>query len=154
MAPPGYQPITAADIPVVTLANDAGTVRVIAGEHEGARGPAHTFTPVTLLDVTLSAAGRLALTLPASHNAMAIVTSGRVATGGREAGAGELILFENDGERIELAAVEDAHVLVLGGEPLNEPIVQYGPFVMNTRDDIRQAILSFEAGEFGAVPVD
>jgi redox-sensitive bicupin YhaK (pirin superfamily) len=154
MAAPGYQAITAADIPVVTLAGGAGTVRVIAGEHAGARGPAHTFTPVTLLDITLSAGGSLEVTLPTGHNAMAIVTSGRVATGGRDAGAGELILFENDGERIDLAASEATHVLVLGGEPLNEPIVQYGPFVMNTREDIRQAIASFEAGEFGAVPVD
>jgi len=154
MAKPGYQAITTGDIPVVALPGAAGSVRVIAGEHEGARGPARTFTPVTLLDVTLAAAGSLAVALPVHHNAMAIVTSGRLGAGGRSAGAGELILFENDGARIELAASEDAHVLVLGGEPLNEPIVQYGPFVMNTREDIRQAIASFEAGEFGAVPVD
>jgi quercetin 2,3-dioxygenase len=150
-ARPGYQAITAGDIPVVALAGAAGTVRVIAGEHEGARGPAHTFTPITLLDVTLAESGRLAAALPRGHNAMAIVTSGRVSTGGRSAGAGELILFENDGTHLELVASERAHVLVLGGEPLDEPIVQYGPFVMNTREDIQQAIVDFEAGRFGAV---
>jgi hypothetical protein len=154
MAAPGYQPITAKDIPVVTLANGAGTLRVIAGDYEGTQGPARTFTPITLLDVSLSVSGRVAVVLPAGHNAMAIVTSGRVSAGGRSAGAGELILFENDGPRIELVATEEAHVLVLGGEPLDEPIVQYGPFVMNTRDDIRQAIVDFEAGRFGSVPED
>jgi hypothetical protein len=85
---------------------------------------------------------------------MAIVTSGRVSVAGRTAGAGELVLFENDGARLDLAASEEAHVLVLGGEPFGEPIVQYGPFVMNTRDEIRQAIVDFEAGEFGAIPED
>jgi hypothetical protein len=154
MARPGYQPITAKDIPVVTLPGGAGTVRVIAGEHAGARGPARTFTPVTLLDVKLAASGSLTVTLPAAHNAMAIVTSGRVSVAGRTAGAGELVLFENDGARLDLAASEEAHVLVLGGEPFGEPIVQYGPFVMNTRDEIRQAIVDFEAGEFGAIPED
>jgi hypothetical protein len=154
MAEPGYQPITAKDIPVVTLAGGAGTVRVIAGEHDGTRGAARTFTPITLLDVHLSPSGRLAVTLPASHNAMAIVTSGSVIAGGRTAGAGELVLFENDGGRLDLVGGEEAHLLVLGGEPLNEPIVQYGPFVMNTRDEIRQAIADFEAGKLGAVPAD
>jgi redox-sensitive bicupin YhaK (pirin superfamily) len=154
MATPGYQPITAKDIPVVSLAGSAGTVRVIAGEYEGTRGAARTFTPITLLDVNLSAGGHLALALPATHNAMAIVTSGQVTAGGRSAAAGELILFENDGPTLDLVASEAAHVLVLGGEPLGEPIVQYGPFVMNTRDDIRQAMVDFEAGRFGAVPED
>jgi redox-sensitive bicupin YhaK (pirin superfamily) len=154
MATPGYQPITAKDIPVVSLAGGAGTVRVIAGEYEGTRGAARTFTPITLLDVNLSAGGHLALALPATHNAMAIVTSGQVTAGGRSAAAGELILFENDGPTLDLVASEAAHVLVLGGEPLGEPIVQYGPFVMNTRDDIRQAMVDFEAGRFGAVPED
>ena len=154
MAPPGYQPITAKDIPVVTLPGGAAAVRVIAGEHEGARGPARTFTPVTLLDVNLATAGSLAVMLPATHNAMAIVTSGRVSAGGRSVGAGELILFANDGATLEILASETSHVLVLGGEPLNEPIVQYGPFVMNTREDIHQAVVDFEAGRFGAVPAD
>jgi redox-sensitive bicupin YhaK (pirin superfamily) len=84
------------------------------------------------------------------------VTSSRITTGGRSAGAGagELVLYENDGVRLDLAAGGDTHLLVLGGEPLSEPIVQHGPFVMNTCEDIRQAILDFEAGRFGAVPVD
>jgi redox-sensitive bicupin YhaK (pirin superfamily) len=74
-----------------------------------------------------------------------------VSVGGERAGAGELVLFENDGERLELVALEDAHVLVLGGEPLDEPIVQYGPFVMNSRQEIVDAIEDFEAGKFGRI---
>ncbi|HEY6460597.1 MAG TPA: pirin family protein, partial [Polyangiaceae bacterium] len=154
MAAPGYQPILAKDIPVVALPGGAGTVRVIAGEFEGTRGAARTFTPVTLLDAKLTAGGRLLVTSPATHNAMAIVTSGEVTAAGRSVRTGELVLFENDGDRFELAATADAHVLVLGGDPLREPIVQYGPFVMNSRDEIQQAVVDFQAGTFGSVPDD
>ncbi len=152
MAPAGYQPLAAKDIPVVTLADGAGTVRVIAGELDGARGPARTFTPVTLLDVHLAANGRLSVAFPEKHNALAIVTSGQVAAGGKRASAGELVLFENDGARVDLTAEQAAHVLVLAGEPLGEPIVQYGPFVMNTREEIIEAIHDFEAGKMGSIP--
>jgi redox-sensitive bicupin YhaK (pirin superfamily) len=152
MTAPGYQPITAADIPTVTLDGGAGTLRVVAGEHAGVRGPARTFTPITLLDANLAAGGALSVAPPAGHNAMAIVTSGRVKTGEAEAGAGELVLFRNDGERLELVATEAAHVLVLAGEPIREPIVQYGPFVMNTRQEIQQAFQDFEEGKFGPIP--
>jgi redox-sensitive bicupin YhaK (pirin superfamily) len=152
MTAPGYQPITAADIPTVALDAGAGQVRVISGEHAGARGPARTFTPVTVLDVTLNAGGTLPVTLPPGHNAMAIVTSGRVTAGDREASAGELVLFANDGERLELSAVDAAHVLVLAGEPIHEPIVQYGPFVMNTRQETEEAFSDFRAGKFGKIP--
>jgi redox-sensitive bicupin YhaK (pirin superfamily) len=152
MTQPGYQPITAAEIPTVSLDAGKGQVRIIAGEYGGARGPAKTFTPVTLLDVTLSAGGRLPVTLPKGHNAMAIVTTGHVKAGDREAKAGELVLFANDGELFELFAVDAAHVLVLAGEPIDEPIVQYGPFVMNTRREIEQAFHDFQTGKFGAIP--
>ncbi|MGH7293960.1 MAG: pirin family protein [Polyangiaceae bacterium] len=151
-AAPGYQSITTDRIPTVTLAEGAGQVRVIAGEHAGARGPASTFTPVTLLDVTLKAGGALPVALPRAHNAMAIVTSGRAHAAGRPAGTGELVLFNNDGPTLELRAEQDAHVLVLAGEPIDEPIVQYGPFVMNTREEIVQAFEDFEAGRFGGIP--
>ena len=89
MTKPGYQPISAAQIPSVALAEDSGTVRVIAGEYEGARGPAHTFTPITLLDVRLRSGASLPVTLPATHNALAIVTAGRVSVGERHAAAGK-----------------------------------------------------------------
>jgi redox-sensitive bicupin YhaK (pirin superfamily) len=152
MAPAAYQPLAANGIPVVPLAAGAGTLRVIAGEFDGVRGPARTFTPITLLDVHLAAKGRLTVTLPQTHNALAIVTSGAVSVGSKRAGAGELILFENDGTRFDFVASEDAHLLVLGGQPLDEPVVQYGPFVMNTREEIVQAIHDFEAGKLGRIP--
>jgi quercetin 2,3-dioxygenase len=120
MAPAGYQPITKADIPSVQLAG-GGRVRVIAGDYEGARGPAHTFTPITMLDAGLPEGGRLSVQLPATYNAMAVVAKGRVRAGDRVASAGELVLFAQDAPRLELVAEEDTHVILLSGEPLDEP---------------------------------
>jgi redox-sensitive bicupin YhaK (pirin superfamily) len=150
-AAPGYQPITKADIPVVALPK-GGHVRVIAGELDGARGPAHTFTPMTMLDARLHAGETLSAAFPASFNALAVVAEGRARVGKTTAGAGELVLFANDGERIEITAEQPTHLVVLAGEPLNEPIVQYGPFVMNTPDEIRQAIYEVQSGGFGDIP--
>ena len=152
MTAPGYQPITAAQIPTVTLADGAGTVRVIAGEYGGAAGPARTFTPITMLDARLAAGGRLPVRLPSTHNALAIVTDGRVRVGTRHATAGELVLFENDGAELDVLALEETHLLVLAGEPIDEPITQYGPFVMNTPAEIQQAFVDFRQGKFGDVP--
>jgi len=152
-AAPGYQPIVSADIPRVPLAG-GGEVRVIAGSYGDARGPAHTFTPITMLDIRLEAGGTLPLALPASYNAMAVVAEGRVQAGDATAGAGELILFANDAGRLELTATEPSHVIILAGEPLNEPVVAYGPFVMNTFDEIRQAFVDVDSGKFGPVPRD
>jgi len=150
-APPAYQPIQTAGIPSVPL-DGGGDVRVIAGEYQGARGPARTFTPLTMLDVRLKAGAALAVPLPATYNAFAVVAHGRVHAAGVSAGAGELVLFENDGARLELHAEEDAHLVVLAGEPIDEPIVQYGPFVMNTVDEINQAVVDVNRGKFGPVP--
>jgi redox-sensitive bicupin YhaK (pirin superfamily) len=150
-APPGYQPIVAADIPVVALP-DGGRVRVIAGEYAGAKGPARTFTPITMLDVRLPAGGRLEVPLPSDYNALAVVTQGRARAGASAVQAGELVLFANDGDRLELVADDGAHVIVLAGQPLGEPIVQYGPFVMNTAEEIVQAMADVEQGRFGPIP--
>ncbi len=131
-APPGYQPITARDIPTVPLPG-GGHARVVAGEYEGARGPAHTFTPITMLDAAMQAGSRFRVVLPPSYNALAVVAKGAVRAGGHVATTGELVLFANDGASVNLVAEEDdTHVIVLAGEPLGEPIVQYGPFVMST----------------------
>jgi redox-sensitive bicupin YhaK (pirin superfamily) len=151
-AAPAYQPITAAQIPRVELPDGAGAVRVIAGSYADARGPAHTFTPMSMLDVTLSAGGRLPIELPRSYNAIAVVVGGRVHAGGETAHAGELLLFAHDGERLDLRADEDSHILILAGEPIDEPVVAYGPFVMNSFDEIRQAVVDVNQGRFGPVP--
>jgi redox-sensitive bicupin YhaK (pirin superfamily) len=151
MVTPGYQPITAADIPSLAVPG-GGRLRIVAGEHEGARGPAHTFTPITMLDAELTSGARLPVRLPSSHNALAIVTKGSVRAGGLTASAGELVLFANDAPRLELVAVEDAHVMFLAGEPLGEPVVQYGPFVMNSEAEIEQAVRDVSGGRFGPIP--
>jgi quercetin 2,3-dioxygenase len=148
---PAYQPITQTDIPQVALPQ-GGHVRVVAGEFGDARGPAHTFTPISMLDARLQAGETLPVPLPTSYNALAVVAEGRVQVGDRSVGAGELILFANDGHRVELTAEAASHVVILAGQPLDEPIVQYGPFVMNSFDEIRQAIFDVERGKFGPVP--
>jgi redox-sensitive bicupin YhaK (pirin superfamily) len=149
--PPAYQPLRAAQFPSVALAG-GGDVRVLAGDFGEAHGPARTFTPITLLDITLRAGEALPVTLPASYNALAVVAEGRVTAGNSAAKAGELLLFANDGERLTLTATEDSHVILLSGEPIREPIVQYGPFVMNTVAEIEQAIVEVESGKFGPIP--
>ncbi len=151
VAAPGYQPILAEQVPSVALGS-GGNVRVLAGEYEGVRGPAKTFTPITMLDAQLKAGEALPVGLPANYNALAVVAQGRVQAGTTSARAGELILFANDGARLELVASEDSHVIVLAGQPIDEPIVQYGPFVMNSIEQIEQAIDDVNRGKFGPIP--
>ncbi len=150
-AAPGYQPITSDQIPELPIPG-GGKVRVIAGNFEGARGPARTFTPITLLDVTLNAGNKTSISLPPNFNAVAVVARGRVRAGRFISGAGEVFLFNNDGARIDLLAEEDAHIIVLSGEPIDEPIVQHGPFVMNTVQEIQQAMFDVSRGKFGPIP--
>jgi quercetin 2,3-dioxygenase len=150
-AAPGYQPIKSETIPNVAI-EGGGTVRVIAGDFGGTEGPAHTFTPITMLDVELPKGAVVKVPLPASYNAMAIVARGRVESGGTSATTGQLVLFANDGVSVELTATDDTHLIVLAGEPIDEPIVQYGPFVMNSTREIQQAMLDVELGKFGPIP--
>jgi quercetin 2,3-dioxygenase len=150
-AAPGYQPIAGSEIPIVALAR-GGRVRVVAGEYDGARGPARTFTPITMLDVHAGAGEQVIVPLPTSYNVLAVVASGAVTAGGVSASAGELLLFANDGGAVVMTAERATHVIVLAGEPLDEPIVQYGPFVMNSIQEIEQAFSDVEDGKFGPVP--
>lgn len=149
MAPGGYQGIVAADIPVVDLPNGAGQGRVIAGELLGAKGPAKTFTPINVWDLRLTRDADLPLTLPEGHTAMLVVLTGHVTiNGGQQAGEAEVVLLSRDGSAVSIHADGDAMLLVLTGEPIDEPIVGYGPFVMNTEEEIRQAIDDFNSGRF------
>ena len=150
MEKPEYQPIATEHIPRVPAAG-GGHVRVIAGDHGGVRGPARTSTPITMLDAELSAGATLPVVIPSTWNALAVVAKGRVRAGANSATAGELILFANDAPLLELVAEEDSHVIVLSGEPLGEPIVQYGPFVMNTAEEIEQAIYDVNNGKLGPI---
>jgi redox-sensitive bicupin YhaK (pirin superfamily) len=152
MTPPGYQTLLDAQIPAVELANGAGKLRVIAGDYEGAKGHARTFTPINIWDVRLKAGAKTEFTLEEGHTLMLLVQSGSVKLNGeRSAGASQLALFAREGGAISVEAESDAKLLVLSGEPIDEPVVQYGPFVMNSEGEIRQAILDFNAGKFGDI---
>lgn len=149
-APAGYQTLLAADIPVVALANDAGTLRVIAGQYQGHSGPAHTFTAMDVWDLHLKAGGALELPVAQGRNAALVVLRGSVRVNGeREAGPSSLVLLAQDGEQVAVEAISDAVVLLLSGEPINEPIVGYGPFVMNSQAEIAESFDDFHAGRFG-----
>jgi len=146
MAAPAYQDIRSAQIPVVDV-GAGSSVRVIAGEFRGAKGPARTFTPINVWDARLKAGGRVELDLPDGHTTLLAVLRGKVSINGDEsAGPAELAILERAGARVVLEAAQDATVLVLNGEPIDEPVVGYGPFVMNTHDEIHQAVRDFQSG--------
>lgn len=148
MSPPRYQEILKRQIPTVPL-DGAGSVRVIAGDFQGVKGPARTFTPISVLDVRLKANGRAALSLPEGHTTLVAVLNGKALLNGEVAAAADLAIFERAGTDIVIAAQEDATFLVLSGAPIDEPVVSYGPFVMNTQQEIRQAISDFQSGRLG-----
>ena len=147
MDAPRYQPLLAAELGHVTLPN--AEVRVVSGAFAGVKGPAKTFSPVTVLDATLGAGGALPLDFSATSTLAVLVMRGEVEVQGQRAVEGDFVLFHRDGERATFTARTDARLLVLNGEPLQEPVVQYGPFVMNSEAEIRQAFLDFSRGAFG-----
>jgi redox-sensitive bicupin YhaK (pirin superfamily) len=151
MTAPGYQSIQAAQIPSVELADGAGRARIIAGELGGVRGAAHTFTPINVWDLRLAAGKRVQLDLPEGHNAGLVVLAGRIRVNGEEQTVGEaqMALLEREGAGAVIESDGDAVILVLSGQPIDEPIAGYGPFVMNSDAEIRQAVEDFNAGRFG-----
>ena len=152
-AQPGYQTLLRAQIPNVTLPQEAGVVRVIAGAFSGQKGAAKTFSPINLWDVTLRAGRTAELALPDGHTTAFLVLSGNVVVNGeREAAGGDLAIFERAGDRITVAAKTGAKILVMDGEPFAEPIVGHGPFVMNTRAEIKQAFEDYQLGRMGELP--
>lgn len=150
MAEAGYQTIVDADIPVLPLAKDAGQLRLIAGEFAGTRGPARTFTPIDVWDLRLNPGKPVTLDLHAGRNTALVILRGTLLINGQEiARQGQLALFERDGRQVTLESNDDAKVLLLSGEPIDEPIVGHGPFVMNTEQEIHQAFADFQSGKFG-----
>ncbi|PJI50069.1 MAG: quercetin 2,3-dioxygenase [Pseudomonas sp.] len=147
---PAYQTLLAGDIPRIDLADGAGSLRVIAGDYAGHAGPAHTFSPLDVWDLRLQPGHPLELAVKAGRNTALVVLRGNVRLGSGEAlREGQLALFDRRGDSLLLEAESDALVLLLSGEPLNEPIVGYGPFVMNSESEIRQAIDDVQHGRFG-----
>ncbi|WP_339708993.1 pirin family protein [uncultured Sphingosinicella sp.] len=147
MAAPGYQSIVDADIPVVDL--DGGKARIIAGTLGGKTGPARTFTPVNVWDVRLDDGADVTLDLPEGHTTLVVVLSGRVLVNGEDAASAEVLELSRTGTTARFTAEAETTLLVLTGEPIDEPIVGYGPFVMNSEADIRTAIDDFNSGRFG-----
>jgi len=148
-APGGYQSIASADIPVVELPDAAGSARVIAGELLGVKGPARTFTPINVWDVRLNSGADMTLDLPEGHTAMLVVLSGHVTVNdSQQAAEAEVVLLDREGSGAAIHADGDATLLVLTGEPIDEPIAGYGPFVMNSEAEIKQAIDDFNNGRF------
>ncbi|MGD8351068.1 MAG: pirin family protein, partial [Gammaproteobacteria bacterium] len=142
-APPGYQAITREMIPTVPFAG--GTARIIAGDFDGAGGPAKTFTPINLWDLRLDADASTTLPLPEGHNSMIAVLSGHVTIDGQQVEQAEIARLTTTGEGAAVIANGDSMLLILTGEPIDEPVVGYGPFVMNTETQIREAIDDFNA---------
>ncbi|MHC6226085.1 pirin family protein [Pseudomonas sp. X10] len=149
---PRYQTILDNTIPVIPLARDAGTLRLIAGAFDNQQGPARTFTPINVWDVRLKRDKSIKLLLSTGHTVILAVLQGTLQVNGnqivREA---QTVLFDRVGDRVLLEANDEAHVLLLSGEPINEPVVGHGPFVMNSNAEIQQAIQDFQAGRFGAL---
>lgn len=150
MSAPRYQTLVSDDIPAVDLGGGAGLLRVIAGEFRGVKGPAKTFTPVHLYDLRLKAGHQTELVLPEGFNSALFVLHGQVTVNGSQVVQEvDIALLGQKGERVSLEAKQDATILVLGGEPIAEPIARYGPFVMNQRDEIIQAVQDYQAGKMG-----
>ena len=134
---------------MVELPGAAGHLRVIAGEYLGHRGPARTFTPVEVWDLKLKAGANVELTVPDGHTLALVVLHGLIrANGSQPVREAQMALYHREGSTFSIAADADASVLLLAGEPIDEPIAGYGPFVMNTQEEIREAIDDFNSGRF------
>lgn len=150
MAEPGYQTILDGDIPVVDLPGRAGRVRVIAGEYGGGQGPARSFTPMDVLDMRITQGATARMPTRDGHTLALVVLHGTVLVNGSAvAREGQLVHLDRDGSGVEIEANTDASVLWLSGEPIDEPVVGHGPFVMNSEAEIVQAIDDFNSGRFG-----
>lgn len=149
MSGPRYQTILDSDIPAIDLEGGAGRLRVIAGAAQGKQGPARTVTPVELYDLSLRKGGRASLTLPTGYTCSVFVLEGRAEVNGREIAEAELALLARTGSEIVIEGREDSQVLIMGGEPIEEPIARYGPFVMNTKAELIQAVEDYQSGKMG-----
>ncbi|MFV3308214.1 pirin family protein [Pseudomonas sp. NY15181] len=150
MSAPRYQTLLDSAIPAIELANGAGTLRLIAGQFDGRQGPAQTFTPIDVWDLRLERDMPVNLPVIPGHTAVLVVLHGTVLVNGSEVvREAQTVLFDRAGEEVVLEANGEAQLLLLAGEPIDEPIVGYGPFVMNSESEIGQAVQDFQNGRFG-----
>jgi redox-sensitive bicupin YhaK (pirin superfamily) len=139
------------NLPRTHKMTENGEVKIIAGEYKGKKGPALTFSPVNLFNLHLRENARCPIEFPAQFNTALLVIKGTILVNGEAASSDQFVLLKNDGEEIEVESKEESIVLVLSGEPLNEPICAYGPFLMNSWAEIEQAVVDFNEGKFGVL---
>ncbi len=150
MTEPKYQALVHAKMGKVELPNNSGVVNIIAGEYQKVNGPAKTFTPINLFDIRLNENADVSFELPENYNTGLLLLDGTITTNDSDTvKTDQFVLFGNNGTTIKISATEDSVILLLSGEPLNEPIFQYGPFLMNTKKEIAEAIDDFNNGKFG-----
>lgn len=150
MDPPKYQALENSKMTKVPLADGHSWVEVIAGAYQGHQGSASTFSPMHIYNVKMKAGASADFTLPANYNTALLVVEGSITINGTEKAQGDqMALFANNGENFSVLADQDAIVLILSGEPLNEPIAAHGPFVMNTREELIAAFTDYNEGKFG-----
>lgn len=148
---PGYQALVSEEMARVAIPNGGGYVKVIAGNYNGVSGSAKTFTDINLFDVRLNEGGVANFEIPADHNTSILVIEGDVTVNDKPVPAHNLVLFDNEGEEITITASKESVVLVLSGTPINEPVAQYGPFVMNTQEELQEAFREYQSGKFGVL---
>jgi redox-sensitive bicupin YhaK (pirin superfamily) len=151
MTKPAYQGFTREQLGKYNLPSNAGVVEVVAGEYKGVKGPATTFSSLHLFNIRLKKGAVETFELPVDYNTGMIVIEGKVKVNGKDAGTDSFVLFENKGTEISVTASEDAILLVMSGESIREAIVPYGPFLMNTKEEIMQAYDDFHKGKFGTL---
>jgi len=152
MDAPHYQAITKSQINEYKVDENGSVVRIMAGDFKGIKGAAKTYTPINMYDMRLYKGAKISFDISLSHNTMLLITKGNVIVNETtHVKHMDFVIFKNDGETISLEATEDSMVFVISGEPINEPIARYGPFVMNTREEIMQAIEDVNTGKFGSI---
>ena len=148
---PKYQEITNSRMARYQLPDDNGYVEIIAGEFNGVKGPASTFTPIHAYNARLKKDAKIEMSFPANYNTGLLIVEGEAKINGETAPQDHFVLLKNDGENFDIEAKEDTVILVLSGEPINEPIAAYGPFLMNTWDEVEKAMKDVNAGKFGVL---
>lgn len=150
MSEPKYQAIASTEISKIDLPNSAGAIEIIAGEYKGTKGAASTFSPINMFNLKLNKGGKTELSFPSNYTTAILMVEGEaIINGVTKAAEDHFIMFSNDGESFTVEAASDAIILVLSGEPLNEPIAAHGPFVMNTKEELVEAFQDFNTGKFG-----
>jgi redox-sensitive bicupin YhaK (pirin superfamily) len=149
MSTPKYQDIPSGKIPSIKIGN--ATLRLIAGTYADQKGPAETFTPILLMHGIVKAGDKLSMAIPQNYHSSIFVTKGELSTDGYEIPEQHLVWYNEDNQNIEISAIHDSEFLLMAGEPIEEPIASYGPFVMNNKSEIIEAIQDYEAGKYGTI---